>query len=35
MLEAAIIEQLKDVFKKLENNVYIAYENSDHISKMN
>ena len=31
MLEAEIIEQLKDVFKKLENNVYIAYENSDHI----
>lgn len=31
MLEEAIIEQLKTVFNKLENNVYIVYENSDHI----
>ena len=31
MLEESIIEQLKTVFNKLENNVYIVYENSDHI----
>jgi len=31
MLEEAIIEQLKTVFNKLENNIYIVYDNSDHI----
>ena len=34
MLEAAILSQLKTVFEKLENNIYLSYYKSSH-SKQN